>query len=223
MKKWTEFLLANPTVVDEEKPEGRTFAMLVNKITKWEEDGVFFAIWTAFTAWTQTGEKRFVEGENLRVLEDAMDWLERYCYDKNKRLFGRYYHCETPLPGSRGDGYDNATGKPTNFFTCRYKDKSIRRSYDIYINQFSYASYAMLAAMQSDDEKREAYLGKARELGEKIAEFYQDGLPSYGDLEDVNGELIRSEPYGLDLCDFVWGLSVPDFAPESWRFPEIRS
>jgi hypothetical protein len=55
VEKWTQFLLANPLEVTEEEPRGRTYGMLVNPITKWEEDGVFFAIWSAFTTWTQNG------------------------------------------------------------------------------------------------------------------------------------------------------------------------
>lgn len=219
---WTEFLLANPTVVEDEEPEGRTFLQLVNrKITKWEEDGVFYAIWSAFTAWTQTGEDRFVNGQNLAVLEDAMDWLERYAFDEAMGLFGRWHRGESPLPGSRGDGCDNAVGKPTAHQDCVYDGQSIRRSYDIYINLFSYASYVMLATMETG-AAADQYLRKAEALAERMAPLFGEGLPDYGDLLTADGEILRAGPYGLDVTDYVWGLSLTPFVPEPWRMPAIR-
>ncbi|MFO7957761.1 MAG: hypothetical protein R6X33_11765 [Candidatus Brocadiia bacterium] len=219
---WTDFLLANPTVVEDEEPEGRTFLQLVNRrITKWEEDGVFYAIWSAFTAWTQTGDDRFVTGENLAVLEDAMDWLERYAFDDDVGLFGRWHRGESPLPGSRGDGHDNAVGKPTARQDCFYEGESVRRSYDVYINLFSYASYAMLATMETGGSADE-YLQKADALAERMAPFFGDGLPDYGDLLTAEGEILRAGPYGLDVTDYVWGLSLTPFVPEPWRMPGIR-
>jgi len=219
---WTDFLLANPTVVEDQQPTGRTFVMLVNrKITKWEEDGVFYAIWSAFTAWTQTGDDRFVTGENLAVLEDAMDWLERYSFDGEAGLFGRWHRGESPLPGSRGDGWDNAVGKPTDHQDCVYEGESIRRSYDIYINLFSYASYVMLAAMDTGTAADE-YLQKADALAERMAPLFGDGLPDYGDLLTAEGDMLRAGPYGLDVTDYVWGLSLTPFVPEPWRMPGIR-
>ncbi len=222
LRRWTEFLLANPTVIEQEEPTGRTFLMLVNRrITKWEEDGVFYAIWSAFTAWTQTGDDRFVTGERLAVLNDAMDWLERYAYDDGVGLFGRWHRGESPLPGSRGDGWDNAVGKATSRQECVYEGEAIRRSYDIYINLYSYASYIMLAAMERRAAS-ETYLRKAEDLALRMEPFFGEGLPDYGDLRTGEGEMLRAGPYGLDTTDYVWGLTVTPFVPAPWRMPAIR-
>ncbi len=98
-----------------EEPEGEFFGQLMaGPITKWEEDGLFFATWPAFAYWTQTGDKTYISGEYLLNLEKAMDWLETYVYDEEKGLFGRYHRCETPFSGSRGFGWDNAVGRPTD-------------------------------------------------------------------------------------------------------------
>jgi hypothetical protein len=222
VEKWAEFVLANPTVVEDERPRGRTFTMLANRrITKWEEDGVFYAIWSAFTAWTQSGEDRFVTGDNLALLEEAMKWLEDYCYDSSAGLMGRYHYCESPLPGSRGDGWDNAVGKPTGPARREYGGKSIRRSYDIYINLYSYASYVMLAAMKGPREGRR-YLRKADRLADRMKDFFGRGLPAYGDLLADDGTHVPAGPYGLDITDYVWALSITPFVPEPWRMPAIR-
>ncbi len=221
LRRWTDFLLFNPTVIKDQDFPGKTFLMLVNPITKWEEDGVFFAIWSAFMAWTQTGEEAILSPARLRLLDDAMDWLERYCYDSARGLFGRYYYCETPLPRSRDDGYDNAVGMKTAPTDCRIGGKEVRRSYDVYINQLAYAAYRMLEAMHRG-KKKSRYAEKASALREALRPFYtqvasgQGSLPDYGDLLLEDGTFHRAPPYGLDKCDYIWAFSLPPFVP----FPE---
>lgn len=224
LQRWTDFLLANPTVIDDESPRGRTFLMLVNQITKWEEDGIFYAIWSAFSAWTQSGDDaRYRSPEVLALLHDALNWLERRCYDRRRGLFGRFFACETPLPGSRDDGFDNAVGNPTDPSDVRFDGVPARRSYDIYINLYAYAAYGMLAALETDDTKARTLLRKARRLGEHLAHFFHDGrLPDYGDILGADGKTRRAGPYGLDLTDYVWGLSLTPYTPQPWRMHEVR-
>jgi hypothetical protein len=38
-------------------------------------------------------------------------------------------------------------------------------------------------------------------------------LPGYGVLQTDRGEMVQAEPYGLDIWDYVWGLSLPPFTP----------
>ena len=158
------FALANPNVSLEE-PKGRFFGQVMGgPLTKWEEDGLFYVVWPAFLHWTQTGDDSFVKGDSLKVMEEALDWLERYAFDPAKGLFGRYYFCETPLTGSRDYGWDNATGAPTDRFDSVYEGKTITRSYDVYINALNHAVYLMLSAMETGP-KADAYLEKARDAG----------------------------------------------------------
>lgn len=220
LRRWTDFLLVNPTVIDDPEFPGKTFLMLVNPITKWEEDGVFFAIWSTFIAWTQTGDDAIVSPSRLRLLDGAMDWLERYCFDPTRGLFGRYFYSETPLPRSRDDGCDNAVGMKTDPTNCRIGGKEVRRSYDLYCNQLAYAAYRMLAAMHRGKNKSR-YSEKASALREALRPFYAEvdfgkGLPDYGDLLLEDGSCHRAAPYGLDKCDYLWAFSLPPFMP----FPE---
>ena len=228
LRAWNEFQFANPTVVANEEPKGRMFGQLVNNITKWEEDGAFYAILSAFTYWTQTGDKRFMSGENLRLLEDSMDWVERRCYDPQKGLFGRYYQSEAPLYGSRDYGWDNAVGFPGKRWPVDYKGKVITRSYDVYINQFSYASYQMLAAAESG-EKADQYLRKADALAQKIQPWLdkkEDGLPAFGEVISNDNETIPAGPYGqinpADVADYEWALTVPPLAARPWEMLPIQ-
>jgi hypothetical protein len=204
------------------------YGQLVNgKINKWEEDGAFYAILSAFSYWTQTGDKSFLAGENLSTLEDAMDWLERRCFDSSKGLFGRYYNSETPLYGSRDYGWDNAVGFPGQKWPVEYHGETIRRSYDIYINLLSYSSYLMLSSAEQG-EKAAAYRSKADALAAKIQPWLddkKDGQPAFGTLVSKDNHSIPTGPYGQvdpgDVADYEWALSVPPFAPRPWEMASI--
>ena len=222
MSGWTHparqhvpFALANPNV-SLEQPEGRFFGQVMGgPITKWEEDGLFYVVWPAFLHWTQTGDDSFVKGESLKVMEEALDWVERYSFDGAKGLFGRYYFCESPLVGSRDYGWDNATGAPGDAYEARYQDKPITRSYDVYINTLNHSVYLMLAAMESGPKATE-YLQKAKHLEQALQRLFgKDPLPAYGELRTQDGASIEAAPYGLDRTDYQWALSLPlfDVAP----------
>ncbi len=207
--------LLNPNISYEE-PKGKFFGQLMSgPITKWEEDGLFFATWPAFAYWTQTGDNTFNKGLYMDNLEAGMDWLERRCYDKDRGLFGRYHYCETPLTGSRGDGYDNAVGKPTYKWASTYEGDTIVRSYDIYMNMLTYSTYRMLAAMKGDSPKAQEYFGKAEELEKNMKFFFETDslLPSYGKLLNRQGGMVMSKPYGMDRTDYRWALSIPPLTP----------
>jgi len=228
LRRWNGFELANPTVIQDEEPRGRMFGQLVNgKITKWEEDGAFYAILSAFSYWTQSGDKSFLDGENLATLEDAMDWVERRCFDPSQGLFGRYYHSETPLYGSRDYGWDNAVGFPGQQWPVFYHGETIRRSYDLYINLLSYSSYLMLSAAERG-EKAEVYRRKAEALAVKLQPWLDDkhdGLPAFGTLISKDYHPVPAGPYGQvdpsDVADYEWALSVPPFVPRPWEMASI--
>ena len=213
--KWqTDFALQNPNVSNTD-PTGLLYGQVMGgPITKWEEDGLFYVIWSAFLYWTQTGDGTFTRGAYLKTMEDAMDWLERYSFDSQQGLFFRFYYTETPLTGSRDDGFDNATGAPSERFPSEYTGKLIRKSYDAYINSLNLASYYMLSAMETD-ERAPVYLAKALALEKHMRRFYEtsDRLPSYGDLVTDDGSIVKAAPYSMDQTDYQWGLALPPFHP----------
>jgi hypothetical protein len=215
--------LLNPNI-SREDPRGKFFGQLMaGPITKWEEDGLFFALWPAFSHWTQTGDKTYISGEYLNNLEAGMDWLERYTFDKKLGLFARYHHCETPMSYSRGFGWDNAVGRAVEKYHSIYKGDTIVCAYDIYMNMLNYSNYLMLSAMEQANNKMgkaEQYYQKAKSLERNMEIWFseQDTLPSYGKLETVRGELVDAEPYGMDVTDYRWALSIPPLNP---FYPEI--
>lgn len=211
----TKFALHNPNFTNEH-PDSIFFGQVMGgPLTKWQEDGLFYVVWPAFSYWTQSGDKILCEGKYLETMERALAWLEARCFDEKKGLFGRYFACETPMSGSRDDGWDNVTGAPTFKWDSKYKGKTIVRSYDLYVNLLHYSTYLMMSAMQEDEAKAEALYRKAMNLEKNINIFfdYDDVLPSYGELQTETGDFITAEPYGMDIWDYVWGLSLPPFEP----------
>lgn len=215
LRKWVKFQLENPSVAEGEDPEGKFFGQLVNPITKWEEDGLFYAVWSAFSYWTQTGDDTFINGRYLDVMEEATSWLEKYTFDEEKGLFTRYHYCETPLKNSRGYGWDNAVGKPVSWEPNKYKGTDIVDSYDMYINFINYSVYVMLAAMVEGTDKADSYLAKAETIEKNMAKYFPEGkMPLYGELIDIDGNSHMADGYGLDETDYHWGLSLPYFLPD---------
>jgi len=211
--KWQADIQIQNPVTSLEEPKGTFYGQLLSPvINKYEEDGLFYTLWPAFLYWTQTGDEVFTKGNYIKNLEAAMDWLERYSFDQEKQLFFRYYACEAPMVKSREWGFDHANGAPSNYSNSNYKGDSIVKSYDIYINSINAACYWMLSAMETG-VKAEEYAQKAMRLEEKIKTFYksENALPSYGQLLTADGRMVTADPYGMDLTDYQWGLSLPPF------------
>ncbi|TAH24811.1 MAG: hypothetical protein EAZ07_08845 [Cytophagales bacterium] len=225
LEKWTEFQLKNPTQVGEGKQIEKFYGQLVNgKISKWEEDGLFFAVWSAFTHYTQTGSKKFVSPEYLTLMGQATQWMEKNFFQKEKGVFGRYHYCESPFTGSRGDGWDDAVGSMGDKGYTLFNGDTIVRAFDLYTNQIMYATYLMLSAMENSPKNSE-YLQKAMALEVKLKAYYttkNQVLPSYGELISSSKKSIIAPPYGMDECDYIWGLTLPLFYPEPSAMPTIH-
>lgn len=223
LEKWTEFALKNPTVIGEGKNIEKFYGQLVNgKISKWEEDGLFYAVWSAFTHWTQTGDRKFLAPEYMNLMAEAITWMEKNFYQKEKGTFGRYHYCESPFTGSRGDGWDDAVGSMAEKNYTLFKSDTIVKAFDLYINQLMYVNYLMLAAMESVP-RNAAYLQKAKALEIKLKPYYinTNQLPSYGELITSTNKSVMAPAYGMDECDYIWGLTLPLFYPEASAMPAI--
>ncbi len=214
----SKIAILNPNVSNEE-PEGIYYGQLMSgPLTKWEEDGLYFVVWPAFSYWTQTGDDSYIKGQYLENMEKGLSWLEDYIYDEEKGLLGRYHYCETPLYGSRGHGWDNAVGRPTDYFASVFEGDTIVRSYDIYMNMLTYSTYLMMSAMEQENgkmDKADEYYQKALALEEKMNKWFEKDshLPPYGDLITKKGKTVEARPYGMDVTDYRWALSIPVFEP----------
>ncbi len=216
--EWCRLMLENRLEIKDVPgiPDGRAFGQLVSRtFGKLEEDGIYYAVWSAFTHWTQTGRKDFVSGENLEKLKDSMRWVNEYIYDPDRGLFGSYFSDETPASGARDHGWDYAVGKPGGNGHIRHEGRPVARSYDIYCNLLMHATLVMLAAV-SDADESDKYLQQADRVWSELKQFFKINdwnLPTYGELLLKSGERVMSPPYKPGRSVYVWALSLPIFAP----------
>jgi hypothetical protein len=206
---WKNFLLSNPTRV--ENPPGLMFGQMVNPISKWQEDALFYVVWTVFQHWTQTGT--LPEPDEIDLLEEVTDWFERYCFDPETGLFGRYFACETPFKGSRDYGIDGAVGKAVDPEGVRYEGREVVRSFDIYINILNWNVYRMLAEMSPDPARAARWADKADALRDALLPLVDKEEPDYGIIEFEDGKHATAPNFGLDRTDYEWALSITPFFP----------
>lgn len=216
LRELCRFLLDNPTYVNEPGlPKGRIFAQLINsRYGKLEEDGLFYVVWALFMYWTQNGNLDFMTSADWDLIYEALEWIEKVCWDDERKLYGEHFADETPTKGHRDSGYDYAIGMPTNiewsFLT--WKNVGVVRNYDVYFNTLMHSVYVMLAAMRS----RLDLLRKGeRVLPEllKLLNMRNQGVPIYAEQLLENGERVLVAHWGQAISCCVWGLTIPNFVP----------
>jgi hypothetical protein len=220
--EFCRFLLENPLHPSDQERERvpglpeKMFGQLISKTYgKAEEDGLYYATWSAFTHWTQTGEDTFAAGSNLELLKECADQLERYIFDSDLGLFGEHFMDESPTANSRDCGWDLAIGQPTGERPINYLGRNISASFDIYINLLQHAVYSMLSAMD-EGEDAQRFQEKADALWPKIEEILNtEGFeqPPYALMrfEDGGSEILPR--FGSAKSVYFWALSLPIFAP----------
>lgn len=214
-------LLANPTTARGPGiPPGRMFAQLINAdYGKYEEDGIYYVLWTLFTHWTHTGDDSLVRGEHLRLLEEAMAWVETYIYDEKRGLFGSYFADETAAHGARDFGWDYAIGQPAGNYGIRHAGRPVVRSYDTYINTLMHSAYVMLAAI-TPPERARGYAEKAAALWRNYEPLFrrtEGGLPPYGLLVLEGGDEVVAPHWGPASSTYIWALTMPNYLPyDGW-------
>lgn len=216
LRELCRFFLDNPTSLNEPGlPKGRIFAQLINrKYGKLEEDGLFYVVWTLFMHWTQNGNLDFMTSADWALIDEALDWLEKVCWDEERKLYGEHFADETPTKGHRDCGYDYAIGMPTNiewsFLT--WKNIGVLRNYDIYFNILMHSVYAMLAAMRNRPDMLEKATRVWPEL-QKLLNTRNEGIPVYAEQLLENGQRVLVPYWGQAVSCCVWGLTIPNFAP----------
>ncbi len=213
--EWCELLFANPLTVDEPGvPRGRTFGQLISRtFGKLEEDGLYYAVWSAFTHWVQTGNDRFVTGPNLDLLEEALVWVEDYIFDEGRGLFGQRLIDESPMRTSRDNGWDAAIGRPGASEGVYLAGKPGAKSFDVYINLLMLGTYRMLAALPTTPQAA-AYRLKAENLWKQLEPLLAvDGLPAFGEMLMEDGTSEIAPAFTPKTAIYVWALSLPTLAP----------
>lgn len=217
LKKWTDFSISNPAE-QKNPPAGKFYGQLINgKITKREEHGIFKAVWSAFSYWTQTGDSTFITGTYLENLEAATNWMERNNWDEKQQAFGYFYTSEDPTYGSNDYGLDAAVGSfgPKNPYTLTFENDTILRIYSYDWNLMAYNSYLMLSAM-TKGLKASTYFEKAKKM-----EPFFDKLSKNKTTPDILYQLkkrgfvqaelkSKHQKWGSSLVYFVYDMPKMD-------------
>ena len=62
IEKWTPFLLSNPNIITDEEPKGYAWLQIPGTVhTKWQEDGIFYAVHSAYTHWKTTVKDNYIK------------------------------------------------------------------------------------------------------------------------------------------------------------------
>jgi hypothetical protein len=217
LERWARFQLSNPTWT-EGPIAGWYFGQLVNgRISKQEEWGTFWAAWSAFAYWTQTGSEEFTGGAYMDNLLTSLDWIERMCWRGDRGAFVKFYKGEDPYEGTYDFGWDEAVGCPQSTRAPSWDGQGVRASYEYSFNLMMYNTYLMLAAMLPDDQARpmiqraetlEAFLRRCRAEG-----FAQ--LLVLADGREVPDPQARRFPPG--------GMFVPDLSEQAEMLREDRT
>ena len=217
-RRFARFALKTPSVM----PDGRMFGQMFGPYGKFQEDGLFYATWAQHCRWLQTGEG--FDATGISVLLDALDWLDRRCWDAERGLYGRFFACETPFEGTRDVGWDAPVGMPASWPPARMFGKNPVRSYDIYVNLLQYAVLRMLAPHVSPATRR-ALLEKCERIDAGLSPLWEhrDGVHAapYGWMRFSDGseELVMDG----DHTDQVWALTIPPFTPPAMPVERIRT
>jgi hypothetical protein len=218
LRELCRLLLDNPLTVGEGQgaPAGRLFGQMINRAYgKCEEDGLYYVVWTLFTYWTQCDELDFMTDSDWDLIAEALTWVDAAAWDPERGLYGQHWADESPTCGWRDFGWDYAFGKPLDGRdVARHNGQRIARSYDTYFNLIQHSAFTMLAALNPDRFSHLTVRAERlwRELTPMLAQR-TDGLPPYGELLLESGERVVAPYWGPVTSVYVWGLTMPCFAP----------
>lgn len=178
---WAPFLLANPSRARaEDGTRPPEFLQVVgSRWTKAEDDGTFYATWTAFSHFRHTGDDALLHAPCFTTLLEAIDRQIAKCWDPEQELFGSDTLGESTLPSSPYYGYDIVNGRPERQGHGVWSEfEAMARSFSFYhqVNNYNVLLMAvsLMRAVGSGDERAEGYLALAERLRDSLQEKFID-------------------------------------------------
>lgn len=223
IRTWAPFLLANPSrVMAEDGSRHDEFGQIVG--TRWskaEDDGLFYASWSAFAHWQATGDDALLAGPALPRLLGAIDRHLESRYDAQLGLMGSDTLGEESLHGSPYYGYDVVNGTISRWNGHAEGRRPVRWIHSLYhqantINVLLMAGALLAERPALDGGRRERWLRLAAGLTTRTRELL--GLPDgtlaamilrYQDGSDERVPFGR----GCDYWETAWAVSQGPFLP----------
>ena len=219
LKRWTPYLLANPTPAEVDGKKYKTFIITPyagGHIFKMEDDGPAYAILSAYAYWKLLGDDSKL-AEWYKTLDSAMQFLAVKSYDKKMALYSEALINEAPLKESPYWKDEKVPG-------LKIGDDWPMRVYSIYINNLMYASHLMMGEMalalnknsesQKHFEQAEA-LAKTidKKLWNQKENAYWTGIAVMEDGKEHFVDLTYSDIF----LDYAWAFALYPITPNAKR------
>jgi hypothetical protein len=224
---WTPLVLDNPSAVHatEAGPVPEFLQMVGSRWTKSEDDGLFYAVLSLYSAWQASGDDSWLRPEWLRALTAAVDHHTATRWSRELKLYGSDTRGETTLAGSEMFGYDAVNGSMASDRMHTVGEREISRTHSLYHNVNMYNVFRMMEAMlaaaaEADEAARRRYRESAGKLEELLETRFVDAETGcyYADFviyADGGREWLKFAQ--ADYWEYAWAVSVGPF------FPSLRT
>ncbi|MFP4379723.1 MAG: hypothetical protein ACLFUS_04390 [Candidatus Sumerlaeia bacterium] len=221
---WAPFLLDNPSWT--RRDDGTSFPEFTQMVgTRWgkaEDDGLFYAAWTAYTYFRTTGDDSLIQGPQMPLLLECVDRHLEKCWDDELGLVTSDTLGEESLPSSPYYGYDIVNGQRTmHRHSAKTKGKTIERCASLYHQVNTYNVLCMIRCLLSQrpdlDGTRSKRYGAiadrlAKNLREKFSNDEGEMYSLYLTYADGSDEWRLFGP-NVDFWEHAWAVSQGPFFP----------
>ncbi len=223
IRTWAPFLLANPSrVMAEDGTRHDEFGQIVG--TRWskaEDDGLFYATWSAFTHWQATGDDALIAGPDLPRLIGAIERILSSRFDASLGLMGSDTLGEESLHSSPYFAYDVVNGSLARFQEHAVGRKTVRLIYSLYhqsntINVLLMACALLAQRRDLDGGRCARWLDLASLLTQRTRELLLQPDGTFATMilryADGSDERVPFGPGG-DFWEPAWAVSQGPFFP----------
>ena len=214
LKRWTPYLMNNPTNIDWKGKKYKSFLQYVpsNQDQCWQQDGTFYSILSAYSYWKLTADDSQL-AKWYSLGKGAIEFINASAYDPEMGLYYEWYINEAPMKIAHD--WENATNWNPYIKAMKINDRWPMYMYTIYINNSIYNSFIMLAEMAEElklEDEKEQFLQLAERLVEAIDQRLYDNenkryTPGIAQME--NGEKIPVDWNYWDIYfDYIWAFTL---------------
>lgn len=219
LKRWTPYLLANPTPVEARGKKYKTFIIAPydgHEVFRLEDDGPFYAIASAYAYWKLIGDDSLLK-EWYATLQGAVDYLKAESYQPELGLYSESLINEAALKASSYWQNEKLPG-------LKVGDDWPMRICSLYINNLMYAGHLMLGEMglalgetarSAEDFKMAEVLAERVEnkLWNPAQNVYLSGIAMM-----ENGRKVPLDWNYYDIfIDYVWAFSLFPQTPNAFK------
>jgi len=211
LEKWTPYIMANP---QEAKWKGKTYEAYLSfpfrSNQKWEQDGTFYAVLSAYSHWKLTGDDSRLE-QWYQTLRGTLEFMDTVSFDEEMGLYCEWYINEAPLQKAVDNNRAISTPHPA------MKIDGVLPEYicTIYVNNIMYSAHLMLAEMAEEINKpddAQMLMKKAYKLNQMIDKHlcdekndrYIPGIARFKDRPNVAVDWNYWDIY----FDYIWAFTL---------------